>query len=110
MWKREQYVLPKTIGHDELFVRTKTEDSGILIGVWDLAGWSLGGVVMDLHGNIPIWVMITSHVLSGFYVFLFFLVMLEMLEMRGKIVFGMVGWGVGWGGNNDVWTNQYPYL
>lgn len=33
--------------------------------------------------------------------FFFFLV---MLEMRGEIVLGMVGWG----GNNDVWTNQYP--
>lgn len=26
---------------------------------------------MDFHGNIPIWVMISSHVLSGFYVLLF---------------------------------------
>lgn len=28
----------KKVCHDELFARTKVEESGILIGVWDLVG------------------------------------------------------------------------
>lgn len=36
--ERRKYVLPKKVCHDELFAQTKVEESGILIGVWDLVG------------------------------------------------------------------------
>lgn len=57
---------------------------------------------MVFHGNIPIWVMITSHVLSWFYVFLF------SCNAGNEGV--NCAWDGGLGGNNDEWTNQYPYL
>lgn len=53
-------------------------------------GGGCSGLVMNFH-DLPIWVMVTYHVLSGFFLFLF----LVILEIEGKLCFG-------W----DVWTNH----
>lgn len=49
-------------------------------------GGGCSGLVMNFH-DLPIWVMVTYHVLSGFFLFLF-LVILEIEVLRENCALG----------------------